>query len=59
MKLKEINPKKGETYKVALDDHCLVVGAGEAANKVWLSQAMCKWIAVNYLTIDFKNQKGL
>ena len=57
IKMTEVNPKETETYKVALDDHSLVVGAGEAKTKVWLSESMCKWISENYKHIDFKKQE--
>lgn len=62
--LKKIRPVKNEIYQIGLDDHCLVIGAREARADipkatVWLSEAMCKWIADNYKKIDFKEQKFL
>ena len=52
---KKVKPTKNETYEVALDDHCLVVKVG--TSKVWLSEAMCEWIAENQRYIDFKKDE--
>lgn len=43
MKFKKINLTKDETYKVSVDDKCLVVKCGK--NRVWISRAMAGWIA--------------
>lgn len=58
VEMQVIHPHKDETYRIGFDDKCLVVSSGseEDSPKVWISESMLDWIAINKLTI-FKEQK--
>lgn len=49
MEMKTIHPRPQETYRIAVDDSCLVVSSGSKpdAPKVWLSKAMVTWIILH------------